>query len=90
MAEGTTKLCKSGPVTLTFENAKMAEFCPIPSPTEWPPLVQLPENHARAVRRDFFSFKDLPDESCRKKDSICPVTILMTGTNQTLAQSSNH
>lgn len=62
------------------------DSCPIPKPPEWPALLKIPKNDFRAVRSDFLSFKDLPDESCRKKGS-CPVTILMTGTNHSLAQS---
>ncbi|KAI5329985.1 hypothetical protein L3X38_029382 [Prunus dulcis] len=62
------------------------DSCPIPKPPEWPALLKIPQNDFRAVRSDFLSFKDLPDESCRKKGS-CPVTILMTGTNHSLAQT---
>ncbi|GFZ12086.1 ABC2 homolog 6 [Actinidia rufa] len=59
--------------------------CPIPSPPEWPPLLQIPAPIYRAVRTDFASFTDLPDESCRNTRS-CPATILLTGSNQSLGE----
>ncbi|KAL6178096.1 hypothetical protein ACLB2K_049615 [Fragaria x ananassa] len=61
--------------------------CPIPSPIEWPPLLQVPKPYAHAVRSDIFPWTDLPDESCMKNENFgCPVTMLITGNNQTLAQ----
>ncbi|KAL6175530.1 hypothetical protein ACLB2K_052169 [Fragaria x ananassa] len=64
--------------------------CPVPSPIEWPPLLQVPKPYARAVRSDIFPWTDLPDESCMKNENFgCPVTMLITGNNQTLAQGSN-
>ncbi|GFZ07754.1 ABC2 homolog 6 [Actinidia rufa] len=59
--------------------------CPIPSPPEWPPLLQIPAPIYRAIRTDFASFTDLPDESCRNTGS-CPATILLTGSNQSLGE----
>ncbi|KAL8140461.1 hypothetical protein V2J09_006482 [Rumex salicifolius] len=63
-----------------------AAFCAAPKPTLWPGLLQIPDPHNRAVRAGFLP-SDLPDPSCRKSGS-CPVSILVTGTNQTLAQSN--
>ncbi|XP_022844965.1 ABC transporter A family member 7-like [Olea europaea var. sylvestris] len=60
--------------------------CPIPHPPEWPPLLQIPAQRYRAVRTDFISYSDLSDESCKTTGS-CPVTMLMTGNNQTLGLS---
>ncbi|CAI9757523.1 unnamed protein product [Fraxinus pennsylvanica] len=57
--------------------------CPIPHPPEWPPLLQIPAQRYRAVRTDFISYSDLSDESCKTTGS-CPVTMLLTGNNQTL------
>lgn len=60
--------------------------CSIPSPPEWPPVLQLPDPQFRAVRTDFVSFGDLPSDSCRDTGS-CPVTLLITGNNQSLGES---
>ena len=60
--------------------------CPIPSPPEWPPLLQIPGPKYRAARTDIVSFTDLPDESC-KSMGTCPATILFTGNNQSLGES---
>lgn len=62
--------------------------CPIPHPPEWPPLLQIPKQQFRAVRTDFISYGDLPDNSCKRTGS-CPVTMLITGNNQTLGQSKS-
>ncbi|KAL6541369.1 Phospholipid-transporting ATPase abca7 [Orobanche hederae] len=60
--------------------------CPIPHPPQWPPLLQLPAHQYRAVRTDFISYGDLPDDSCKRTGS-CPVTMLLTGNNQTFGQN---
>ncbi|XP_027125730.1 ABC transporter A family member 7 isoform X1 [Coffea arabica] len=60
--------------------------CAIPSPPEWPPLLQIPAPEYRAVLTDFISHADLPNESCKRTGS-CPVAILLTGSNRTLGQS---
>ncbi|XP_074285014.1 ABC transporter A family member 7-like [Silene latifolia] len=60
--------------------------CPIPEPSKWRPLLQVPAPEYRATETDFSRFPNLPNESCRRTGS-CPVTILMTGNNQTLGQS---
>ena len=59
--------------------------CPIPSPTPWPALVQLPRPESRAVRADE-PFDGLPDPTCRDTGT-CPATVLVTGSNRSLAQS---
>lgn len=60
--------------------------CPIPSPPEWPPLLQIPAPEYRAVQTDFISDAALPNESCKRTGS-CPAAILLTGSNRTLGQS---
>ncbi|KAF5734705.1 ABC transporter A family member 7 [Tripterygium wilfordii] len=70
---------------LQYSDLDQAGTCPIPSPQEWPPLLQIPAPEYRAVRTDFVSFTDLPDESCRSTGS-CPATLLYTGNNQSLAE----
>lgn len=60
--------------------------CPIPHPQELPPLLQVPAQQYRAVRADFISHADLPDDSCKRTGS-CPVTMLITGNNKTFGQS---
>ncbi|KAJ4824173.1 hypothetical protein Tsubulata_111903 [Turnera subulata] len=59
--------------------------CPVYRLPQWPPLLQVPANRYRAVRTESDSFMDLPDKSCRLKGS-CPVTVLFTGSNQTLGE----
>ncbi|XP_058181545.1 ABC transporter A family member 10-like [Rhododendron vialii] len=58
-------------------------LCWIPTPHEYPPLLQIPDSDYRAVRTAFFPFGDLPDGSCKKTNS-CPVTVLVTGSNKSL------
>ncbi|GAB2289623.1 hypothetical protein Dimus_023932 [Dionaea muscipula] len=62
------------------------QSCEFPSPQKWPPMLQIPMSDDRAVRTSFMSYSDLPDRSCKKKGGSCPVTILITGSNQTLGQ----
>ena len=62
--------------------------CPIPHPPEWPPLLQIPEEKFRAVRTDFNSYQDLPNDSYKRTGS-CPATMLITGKNKTFAQSKS-
>ncbi|PHT47857.1 ABC transporter A family member 7 [Capsicum baccatum] len=71
---------------IEYSDLDQVSTCPIPSPPEWTPLLQIPAPMYRAVRTDFTSFGDLPDESCRVSGS-CPATILLTGTNQTFGES---
>ncbi|KAJ6339954.1 hypothetical protein OIU77_007827 [Salix suchowensis] len=71
---------------LQFSDLDQSPSCPIPSPLKWPPLLQVPAPQYRAVRSASNPSTDLPDESCRRTGN-CPVTILITGTNQTLGQS---
>ncbi|GAB2240646.1 hypothetical protein Droror1_Dr00021164 [Drosera rotundifolia] len=61
------------------------EGCEYRSPQKWPPMLRIAESDDRAVRTSFMSYSDLPDKSCRKAGS-CPVTVLITGSNQTLGQ----
>lgn len=70
-----------------FSTLEQASSCPIESPPEWPPLLQMPAPEFRAVRTNFNPFLDLPDESCRRTGT-CPATVLFTGTNQSLAEST--
>ncbi|XP_006659380.2 ABC transporter A family member 7-like [Oryza brachyantha] len=60
--------------------------CPIPSPTPWPALVQVPRPGSRAVRIASQPFDDLPNPTCRDTGS-CPASVLVTGKNRSLAQS---
>ncbi|XP_011047162.1 PREDICTED: ABC transporter A family member 7-like [Populus euphratica] len=71
---------------LQFSDLDQSPYCPVPSPLKWPPLLQVPAPQYRAVRSASDPFTDLPDKSCRQTGN-CPVTILITGTNQTLGQS---
>ncbi|CAL9031668.1 unnamed protein product [Prunus brigantina] len=60
--------------------------CPYPKPREWPPVLHVPDATSRAVTSDsVIPFTDLPDESCRANGS-CPLTILVTGNNQSFGQ----
>ncbi|XP_006344388.1 ABC transporter A family member 7-like [Solanum tuberosum] len=71
---------------IEYSDLNQAVSCSIPSPLEWPPLFQIPESTYRAVKTDFISYEDLPDDSCKLSGS-CPATILLTGTNKTLGES---
>ncbi|KAG5618189.1 hypothetical protein H5410_018013 [Solanum commersonii] len=71
---------------IEYSDLNQAVSCSIPSPLEWPPLLQIPESTYRAVQTDFISYGDLPDDSCKISGS-CPATILLTGTNKTLGES---
>ncbi|KAL3513214.1 hypothetical protein ACH5RR_025931 [Cinchona calisaya] len=71
---------------IQYSTLDQVATCPIPSPPQWPPLLQIPAPEYRAVQTDFISYADLPNESCKRTGS-CPVTILLTGKNQTLGQS---
>ncbi|KAI9174610.1 hypothetical protein LWI28_020100 [Acer negundo] len=77
--------CEEEKCGLEFSDLDQAASCPITSPPEWPPVLQIPVPEFRAVRTDFISFSDLPNESCRSTGS-CPVTILLTGTNSSLGE----
>ncbi|XP_024973039.1 ABC transporter A family member 7-like isoform X1 [Cynara cardunculus var. scolymus] len=71
---------------IQYSDLDQVATCSIPSPPEWPPILQLPAPQYRAVRTDFLSFGDLPGDSCRSTGS-CPTTVLMTGNNQSLGES---
>ncbi|KAK4735302.1 hypothetical protein R3W88_009563 [Solanum pinnatisectum] len=71
---------------IEYSDLNQAVSCSIPSPLEWPPLLQIPESTYRAVKTDFISYGDLPDDSWKISGS-CPATILLTGTNKTLGES---
>ncbi|KAL6969076.1 Phospholipid-transporting ATPase abca7 [Sarracenia purpurea var. burkii] len=70
---------------IEYSTLDQANSCPIPSPPEWPPLLQIPGPKYRATQTDFSLFTDLPEELCRNTGS-CPATILFTGNNQSLGQ----
>uniref|UniRef100_A0A0E0M0B7 ABC transporter domain-containing protein n=1 Tax=Oryza punctata TaxID=4537 RepID=A0A0E0M0B7_ORYPU len=59
--------------------------CEVPSPPRWPALIQVPWPGFRAVGTASQPFDDLPNPLCRD-DGSCPVTLLVTGENQTLAE----
>ncbi|XP_016465224.1 ABC transporter A family member 7-like isoform X2 [Nicotiana tabacum] len=71
---------------IEYSDLGQASNCPIPSPSEWPPLLQIPALKYRAVQTDFISYGGLPDDSCKMLGS-CPATILLTGSNQTFGES---
>ncbi|XP_057952302.1 ABC transporter A family member 7-like isoform X2 [Malania oleifera] len=71
---------------IEYSTLDQASSCPIPNPPEWPALLQIPAPEYRAVRTDFLSSSDLPDESCKRSGS-CPASILVTGKNQSFGDS---
>ncbi|XP_015579513.2 ABC transporter A family member 7 [Ricinus communis] len=71
---------------LQYSTLEQVATCAIPSPPQWPPLLQVPAPHYRAVSSDVIPFTDLPNDSCRSTGS-CPVTVLVTGNNQSLGES---
>ncbi|RZC53148.1 hypothetical protein C5167_011995 [Papaver somniferum] len=56
------------------------------TPEKIPAFLQIPLPEARAVRTGFIPYQDLPDKSCKATGS-CPVTILVTGKNESLGKS---
>ncbi|XP_047316812.1 ABC transporter A family member 7-like [Impatiens glandulifera] len=71
---------------IEYSSLNQASSCAIPNPPEWPPSLQVPASQYRAVRSDFLSSNDFPNESCRNTGS-CPASFLLTGTNRTFGQS---
>ncbi|KAK9664019.1 hypothetical protein RND81_14G014400 [Saponaria officinalis] len=69
-----------------YSTLDQALSCSIPDPPKWPALLQVPAPEYRATQTDFITSPDLPSESCRRTGT-CPVTMLVTGNNQTLGQS---
>ncbi|GKV14086.1 hypothetical protein SLEP1_g25007 [Rubroshorea leprosula] len=68
---------------IEYSSLDQVASCPIPSPPEWPPLLQIPAPEYRAVSANSFASRDLPNESCRTTGS-CPATSLFTGNNRSL------
>ncbi|KAI3974176.1 hypothetical protein MKX01_033427 [Papaver californicum] len=66
--------------------AVFATSGPVLTPEKLPVFLQIPFPEARAVRTEFVPYQDLPDESCRATGS-CPVTVLVTGQNESLGKS---
>ncbi|XVE56975.1 hypothetical protein DITRI_Ditri04bG0054700 [Diplodiscus trichospermus] len=77
--------CQRRECGLEYSTTDQASSCPIPSPPEWPALLQIPGPKYRAVRTDSITSADLPNESCRSTGS-CPATSFFTGNNQSLAE----
>ncbi|XP_042521053.1 ABC transporter A family member 7-like isoform X2 [Macadamia integrifolia] len=71
---------------IQYSTLDQAASCAIPSPQEWPVLLQVPAPQYRAVRTDLIPFTDLPNDSCRLTGS-CPATVLLTGSNRSLAEN---
>lgn len=67
------------------KDAPNGDYCPIPNPPLLPPMLHIPEPESRAVKAGFFPYSDLPDLSCRKTKT-CPLTMLLTGKNQSLGK----
>ncbi|KAL7098748.1 hypothetical protein ACP275_09G037200 [Erythranthe tilingii] len=61
---------------IEYSTLKQGFFCAIPHPPEWPLLLQVPAQQFRTVRTG---------DSCKRTGS-CPVTMLITGNNQTFGQ----
>lgn len=75
--------CVNKTCGIEYSSTDQAFFCSIPSPPQWPPLLQVPPPQSRAVRASFLPEIGLPSESCRRTGS-CPVTFLFTGSNHSL------
>ncbi|XP_021892087.1 ABC transporter A family member 7-like, partial [Carica papaya] len=69
-----------------LQSLQQENFCPIRSPLEWPPLLQIPPPEQRAVRTSFIPSPDLPNESCRRAGT-CPATVFLTGNNRSLGEA---
>ncbi|KAJ0049063.1 hypothetical protein Pint_15240 [Pistacia integerrima] len=77
--------CEEERCGIEHSNLNQAVFCRIPNPPEWPPLLQIPAPEYRAVRNDFMTFTDLPNESCKINGS-CPAIFLLTGNNRSFGE----
>ncbi|XP_068649279.1 ABC transporter A family member 7-like [Aristolochia californica] len=69
---------------IEYSTAMQASSCPIPTPQQWPALLQVPAPQYRAVQTASHPFTGLPHSSCMNEQS-CPVTSLFTGMNRTVA-----
>ncbi|KAF8697363.1 hypothetical protein HU200_035956 [Digitaria exilis] len=78
--------CRRTECGVQYSTLDQVGSCPIPSPTPWPALVQLPRPESRAVNIAGQPFDGLPNPTCRDTGS-CPATVLFTGNNQSLAES---
>ena len=72
---------------IQYSTPDQVDSCSIPRPIEWPVLLQVPRQEYRAVKTGFETFAGLPEKSCRESES-CPVTVLFTGDNESLANST--
>ncbi|XP_062190893.1 ABC transporter A family member 7-like isoform X2 [Phragmites australis] len=82
-AEGACRRTECGVQHSTLDQVGS---CPIPRPTKWPALVQVPRPESRAVRTASQPLDGLPNPTCRDTGS-CPASVLVTGNNRTLAES---
>ncbi|CAM8881361.1 unnamed protein product [Rhodiola kirilowii] len=71
---------------IEYSDLDQVGYCPIRSPPEWSPLVQIPAPEYRAVITNYIASNDFPNELC-KRTGTCPVTLLFTGSNQTLGKN---
>ncbi|KAF8701900.1 hypothetical protein HU200_033228 [Digitaria exilis] len=77
--------CRRTECGIQYSTLDQVGSCPIPSPTPWPALVQLPQPESRAVMTAGQPFDGLPDPTCRDTGT-CPGTVLFTGNNRSLAE----
>ncbi|GLU12342.1 hypothetical protein SLE2022_290270 [Rubroshorea leprosula] len=73
--------CSGNVCGIEHSTLTQAAFCPILSPPEWPPLLQIPAPEFRAVRSNSLTSTDLPKKA-RRKTGSCPATSFITGNNQ--------
>ncbi|XP_060170110.1 ABC transporter A family member 7-like [Lycium barbarum] len=71
---------------LEYSSPAQADLCEVKDPYEWQPILQIPDPEYSAVRTDYITYADLPNESCKMSKS-CPAIVLLTGTDQTLGKS---
>ncbi|KAL6846315.1 hypothetical protein ACP4OV_023763 [Aristida adscensionis] len=70
---------------IQYSTLEQVASCSIPSPPQWPALIQVPRADFRAVKTFSQPFDDLPDPSCRDSWS-CPATVLVTGKYKAIAE----
>ncbi|XP_062196627.1 ABC transporter A family member 7-like [Phragmites australis] len=78
--------CRRTECGVQYSTLDQVGSCPIPSPTKWPALVQVPRPESRAVRTASQPLDGLPDPTCRDTGS-CPAAVLVTSNNRSLAES---
>lgn len=85
--DSNRKCLKKDPNVCGVEYSKDSQvaYCEVANPTKWPAFQQVPKPEYRAVGTAPTNFAGLPPSSCRDSPSGCPISVIYTGENKTLA-----